>query len=84
VEMYVSIRPTVLPAAVAPVSAARILPATEAASRPRAHQVLAQVALGQAPVSAGFAGTNGFTVKGVPAITGRMDVSGVPPRGRPV
>jgi hypothetical protein len=83
-ETYVSKRPAVLPAAVAPVSAARILLAADAAPRPRVHQVLAQIELGQAPVSAGYEGTNGFSVKDVPAIAKRMDVRGVPPRGRPV
>ncbi|HEX2771948.1 MAG TPA: hypothetical protein VHN18_05895 [Micromonosporaceae bacterium] len=83
-ETYVSNRPTVLPAAVAPVSAARICLAADAAPRPRVHQVLAQIQLGQAPVSTGYEGTNGFTVKGVPASAKRMDVRGVPPRGRPV
>jgi hypothetical protein len=83
-EMCVTNRPTVLPAAVAPVSGARILLAADAAPRPRVHQVLAQIELGQAPVSAGYEGTNGFTVKDVPAIAKSMDVRGVPPRGRPV
>jgi hypothetical protein len=84
VETYVNSRPTALPAAVAPVSAARILLAADAAPRPRVHQVLAQAELGQSAVCTGYEGTNGFTVKDVPAIAKGMDVRGVPPRGRPV
>lgn len=83
VKTYVSNELTVLPAAVAPVSAVRILPVADAAPRPRVHQVPVQIELDQAPVSAGYKGTTGFTVKAIPAIE-RMDVRGVPPRGRPV
>jgi hypothetical protein len=83
VEMYVN-GSTVLPDVVVPVSAARILLAADAASRPRVHQALAQIQLGQVPVCTGYEGTNGFLVKGVPASVARMDVRGVPPRGRPV
>ena len=82
-EMHVN-GPTVLPAAVAPVSAVRILSVADAAPRPRVHQVPVQIELDQAPVSTGYEGTNGFTVKGVPTSAARMDVRGVPPRGRPV
>lgn len=83
-EMCVNNRPTVLPAAVARVSAARILLAADAAPRPRVHQAQVQLRLGQAPVFSGYKGITGFTVKGVPAIAKSMDVRGVPPRGRPV
>jgi hypothetical protein len=84
VEMCVDTRPTVLPAPVVRVSAARILLAADAAPRPRVHQVPAQRQLGQAPVFNGYKGITGFSVDGVPASTKRMDVRGVPPRGRPV
>lgn len=83
-EIFVTDRPTVPSAAVAPVSAARVCPAADVAPRPRVHQVLAQIELGRSPVFAGYEGTSGFTVQDVPASAKRMDVRGVPPRGRPV
>ncbi|HEX7744432.1 MAG TPA: hypothetical protein VF462_04115 [Micromonosporaceae bacterium] len=83
-EIFVTNRPTVLPAAVARVSAARILLAADAAPRPQVHQAQAQLELGRAQVSSGYKGITGFSVDGVPASAKRMDVRGVPPRGRPV
>lgn len=83
-ENGVTHRPTVLPAAVARVSAARILLAADAAPRPQVHQASVQLQLGQAQACSGYKGITGFPVDGVPASAKRMDVRGVPPRGRPV
>ncbi|MER5453382.1 hypothetical protein ABT008_01200 [Micromonospora sp. NPDC002389] len=93
-ESYVNQRPTALPVAVAPLSAALIsvVPVTEVratvvATRPwapQAHRVEVQAELILAPKPNGIQGTTGFTGKGVDGASKRMDVRGVPPRGRPV
>ncbi|MGX7670041.1 hypothetical protein [Plantactinospora sp. DSM 117369] len=57
---------------------------TELLQHSQAHQALIQAELVQAPASAQRQGTNGFTGNGIRVGVKRMDVSGVPPRGRPV
>ncbi|MEV6811333.1 hypothetical protein [Micromonospora sp. NPDC051296] len=93
-ESYINQRPTALPVAVASLSAAltTVAPvaegrATVAAARPWApqvHRVEVQAELILAPTPNGIQGTSGFTGKGVDGASKRMDVRGVPPRGRPV
>ncbi|RIV29850.1 hypothetical protein [Micromonospora radicis] len=94
-ESYIYQRPTVLPVAVAPLSAAPTVTVaplsasrvTVAATRPwtpQVHQVEVQAELILAPAPNGIQGTSGFTGKGVDGAKKRMDVRGVPPRGRPV
>ncbi|GAB3969740.1 hypothetical protein V1634_21550 [Plantactinospora veratri] len=81
---YVTQRPWALPAAPAPVSEVGCMLITDLLQRSQAHQVLTQAELVQAPASAEHQGTNGFTGNGIRVGVKRMDVSGVPPRGRPV
>jgi hypothetical protein len=83
VETYLTQRPWALPAALAPASAVRTLIA-DAPQLSQVHQVLTQAELVQAHASAERQRANGFTGNGIPAGVKRMDVSGVPPRGRPV
>ncbi|ROT32579.1 hypothetical protein [Micromonospora sp. HM5-17] len=83
VTTYLVERPSALSAALAPMSEARCILAAGTPRLPQAHQVLAQAELGQARVSA-EQGTTGFTGNGIRVDVKRMDVSGVPPRGRPV
>ncbi|MGC5030230.1 hypothetical protein [Micromonospora sp. DT229] len=94
-ESYIYTRPTALPVAVAPLSAAltvAVAPmsadrAAVAAARPwapQAHRVEVQAELILAPAANAIQGTSGFTGKGVDGAVKRMDVRGVPPRGRPV
>ncbi|SCL19151.1 hypothetical protein GA0070616_1676 [Micromonospora nigra] len=92
-EICIYERPAALPVAVAPLSAAlTVAPvatavrATAVATRPwapQAHRVEAQAELILATTPNGYQGTSGFTGKGVDGAK-RMDVRGVPPRGRPV
>jgi hypothetical protein len=89
VLIYVTERPWALPAALAPVSDVRCILAADTPQRSQVHQVLTQAELVQAHASAERQGTNGFTGNGftgngVRLAAKRMDVSGVPPRGRPV
>nr|WP_239140030.1 hypothetical protein [Plantactinospora endophytica] len=81
---YVTQRPWALPAALAPVSEVGCMLITDSPRRSQVHQVLTQAELVQAHASAELRGTNGFTGNGIPVGVKRMDVSGVPPRGRPV
>jgi hypothetical protein len=93
-ESYIYQRPAALPVAVVPLSAVptTVVPlaevrATAVAARPWApqvHRVEIQAELILAPVTKGLQGTSGFTGKGVDGANKRMDVRGVPPRGRPV
>ncbi|WBB54943.1 hypothetical protein [Verrucosispora sp. WMMD573] len=93
-ESYIYQRPTALPVAVAPLSAALTtaaplaeVRATAVAARPWApqvHRAEIQAELILAPVTNGLQGSSGFTGKGVDGVNKRMDVRGVPPRGRPV
>ncbi|MEU6075572.1 hypothetical protein [Micromonospora sp. NPDC047074] len=83
-SVYTYERPAALLAAVAPLSAVRV---TLVATRPsvsQVHQVEAQAELILATAPNGVPGTSGFTGKGVDVAKRRMDVRGVPPRGRPV
>ncbi|MDG4793822.1 hypothetical protein [Micromonospora sp. WMMD1082] len=92
-ESYIYQRPTALPVAVAPLSAAPItvapatrVRATAVAVRPwapPAHRVEVQAELILAPMPNGQQGSSVFTGNGVDGVK-RMDVRGVPPRGRPV
>ncbi|MEU4566906.1 hypothetical protein [Micromonospora sp. NPDC023956] len=83
-ESFVYERPTALSAAVAPLSAARIA-LTIGLPVPHAHQTQDQAELLLTVAPTGIDGTNGFTGKGAPvAMKRRLDVRGVPPRGRPV
>ena len=82
-EIYVTERPAALPAVCAPLSAVRVTPAAGVPSRPWAHSVPSQAELALVPTSAGFQGINGLVGTDVPT-SKRMDVRGVPPRGRPV
>jgi hypothetical protein len=83
-ETYIIERPSALPAAVAPLSAVRVILAADAARLPQVHQVQVQAELVRALESAGSNGTTGFTGKGIQTSKKRMVVRGVPPRGRPV
>ncbi|WP_433529785.1 hypothetical protein ACQPYA_26580 [Micromonospora sp. CA-263727] len=94
-ESYVNQRPAALPVAVAPLSAALTVAGaplsagrvTVAAARPwapQAHRVEVQAELILAPTPNGDQGISGFTGKGVDGANKRMDLRGVPPRGRPV
>ena len=83
-EIYNIQRPSALPAALAPMSAVRATLTVDAPQRSQAHQVLAQLALVKTPASVDGNRTTGFTGNGTPSSDKRMDVSGVPPRGRPV
>ncbi|MFC0006910.1 hypothetical protein [Micromonospora siamensis] len=83
-ESYTYERPAAPLAAVAPLSAVRVALAARPWA-PQAHQVQVQAELNRTLVpTAGFNGTSGSTGKGIDVATKRMDVRGVPPRGRPV
>ena len=84
VATYLNERPWALPAACAPMSDVRDIPAVDLLSATQAHQAQAQaeLILAQAPVA--FGGTTGSTGADVQFSSKRMDVSGVPPRGKPV
>ncbi|MFI9639434.1 hypothetical protein ACIG87_05085 [Micromonospora sp. NPDC051925] len=78
-------RPAAMPAAFAPPSAVRVAPAAARPSNPQVHQVSVQAELNlTAAPTAGAEGTSGFTGLGIDVAKKRMDVRGVPPRGRPV
>ncbi|MGC5049874.1 hypothetical protein ACLQ2S_00235 [Micromonospora sp. DT48] len=93
-ESYIYQRPTALPVAVASLSAAPTavaalaeVRATTVAPRPWApqvHRAEIQAELTLAPTANGLQGSSVFTGKGVDGVNKRMDVRGVPPRGRPV
>lgn len=80
-------RPSVLPAVCAPVSGAQVmrLVASDVLQLPQVHQVQAAQSVQANEWTDGGYGISGFTVKDVPATAKkRLDVRGVPPRGRPV
>lgn len=79
-------RPAVMPASCAPLSAVRVARAAARPSVPQVHQVQvqAELTLTVAPTGILLPGTSGFTGKGIDGAKKRMDVRGVPPRGRPV
>ncbi|MFI6229335.1 hypothetical protein ACIBCR_18710 [Micromonospora echinospora] len=82
--VYVYERPAALPAAIAPLSAVRAA-LTVGLPVPQAHQTQDQTELFLTVAPTGNEGTSGFTGKGVEiAMKRRLDVRGVPPRGRPV
>jgi hypothetical protein len=86
-EIYTYQRPAALPAACAPASAVwATMAAADTRSVPQAHQAHAQAELMLALAPAGTNSTNGtFGFTGKDILTSkRMDVRGVPPRGRPV
>ncbi|WP_406105684.1 hypothetical protein [Micromonospora globbae] len=83
-EIFTYERPAALPAAVAPLSAVRVALAATRPSVPQVHQVEAQAELILAAAPNGLRGTSGFTGMDVDGFKKRMDVRGVPPRGRPV
>ncbi|BCB85128.1 hypothetical protein [Phytohabitans suffuscus] len=86
---YTIERPSALPAVFAPVSAAAAalplgLAAVGVPRLTQVHQVQADpMVRAEAWINGGGDGTSGLAVKGVPAKK-RLDVRGVPPRGRPV
>jgi hypothetical protein len=80
-------RPSLLPAALAPVSAecANWLMGADISQVPQVHHVQAVNPVKTAVLIDGRYGISGFTAKDVPATAKkRLDVRGVPPRGRPV
>ncbi|MBM0229631.1 hypothetical protein U2F26_35480 [Micromonospora sp. 4G57] len=85
-EIFTYERPAVMPAACAPLSAVRVVLAAARPSVPQVHQVQvqAELTLTVAPTGIQNPGTSGFTGKGIDGAKKRMDVRGVPPRGRPV
>lgn len=81
---YTYERPAALPVVVAPLSAAWAVPAV-GLSIPQVHQTQVQSELVLTVAPNGIQGTSGFTGgRGVKAAMKRLDVRGVPPRGRPV
>ncbi|NLU76922.1 hypothetical protein HCA58_00640 [Micromonospora sp. HNM0581] len=93
-ELYIYKRPTELPIAVAPLPAALssvssrtdVRAATVAARpwAPQVHRAETQAELILAPVTSAFQGSSGCAGNGVDDVNKRMDIRGVPPRGRPV
>ncbi|TCB97727.1 hypothetical protein E0H26_12135 [Micromonospora zingiberis] len=73
-----------LTVAVVPLSAVRATVANARPWAPQVHQGEVQAELILASAPNGIQGTSGFTGKGVDGANKRMDVRGVPPRGRPV
>lgn len=71
-----------MPSVHAPLSAVRWALAAARPSVPQVHQVQTELSLTLAPV--GVEGTSGFTGNGIQVAKKRMDVRGVPPRGKPV
>jgi hypothetical protein len=84
VVTYFNERLLALPAACAPGAAAQIILAAVRPWAPQAHQVQVHPELVLDVASSRSYGTNGFTGRGVQSSVKRMDVRGVPPRGRPV
>ncbi|SCL41181.1 hypothetical protein GA0074692_6184 [Micromonospora pallida] len=83
-ESFVYERPAALPAVLAPLSAAWAA-LTVGLPVPQAHQTQDQAELVLTVAPNGIEGISGFTGKGVEtAMKRRLDVRGVPPRGRPV
>ncbi|RKR88448.1 hypothetical protein BDK92_2776 [Micromonospora pisi] len=97
--IYLNERPSVQPTVLAPVWMDRALLSVCTPLIPQAYQAsvqaelvqaelvqadLVQTELVQAAVSAGINGSSGFTGEGIHLGKKRMDVRGVPPRGRPV
>ncbi len=85
-EIFTYERLAAMPAACAPHSAVRVALGAARPSVPQVHQVQvqAELTLTVAPTGIRIQGTSGFTGKGIDGAKKRMDVRGVPPRGRPV
>ncbi|MEV7231919.1 MULTISPECIES: hypothetical protein [Polymorphospora] len=83
-EFYVNQRSAGLSAALVSVPVVRLLPAADAALLPVTHPAPTQAELILAPKSVQGKGISGFAGGDVPNAPKRMDVRGVPPRGRPV
>ncbi|PWR08844.1 hypothetical protein DKT68_14245 [Micromonospora acroterricola] len=81
-EIFTYERLAAMPSVHAPLSAVRVALAAARPSVPQVHQVQAELNLTVAPT--GVEGTSGFTGMGIQGAKKRMDVRGVPPRGRPV
>ncbi|GIF64609.1 hypothetical protein Ais01nite_26440 [Asanoa ishikariensis] len=75
-------RPWSLSAAPSPAETSRLAVLAQAQIAP-AYQAQAQTELILVPTAVTFHGTTASTVKGI-RVKGGMDVSGVPPRSRPV
>ncbi|WP_016817316.1 hypothetical protein [Salinispora arenicola] len=83
-EIYSNGRPVALLTAVTSLSAVQVALATARPSVPQVQQAGIQAELTPALAPYGIQETSGFTGKGVDGAKRRMDVRGVPPRGRPV
>ncbi|MFI6270305.1 hypothetical protein [Micromonospora zamorensis] len=81
-EIFTYERLAAMPSVHAPLSAVRVALAAARPSVPQVHQVQTELSLTVAPV--GVEGTSGSTGNGIQIAKKRMDVRGVPPRGRPV
>ncbi|MGC4744398.1 hypothetical protein ACLQ28_01855 [Micromonospora sp. DT201] len=81
-EIFTYERPTAMPSVHAPLSAVCVALLAARPSVPQVHQVQAELTLTVA--LAGVEGTSGFTGNGIRVAKKRMDVRGVPPRGKPV
>ncbi|MET8467640.1 hypothetical protein [Micromonospora zamorensis] len=81
-EIFTYERLAAMPSVHAPLSAVRVALAAARPSVPQVHQVQTELSLTVAPV--GVEGTSGFTGNGIQVAKKRMDVRGVPPRGKPV
>ncbi|PYC71637.1 hypothetical protein C7C45_10810 [Micromonospora arborensis] len=81
-EIFTYERLTAMPSVCAPLSAVRVALAAARPSVPQVHQVQSELTLTVAPT--GVEGTSGFTGNGIRVAKKRMDVRGVPPRGKPV
>ncbi|MEU5905857.1 hypothetical protein [Micromonospora sp. NPDC047527] len=82
-EIFTYERLAAMPSVHAPLSAVWVALAATRPSVPQVHQVQAELNLTVAPAT-GVEGTSGFTGKGIQVAKKRMDIRGVPPRGRPV
>ncbi|NYH43235.1 hypothetical protein HNR22_002962 [Micromonospora jinlongensis] len=81
-EIFTYERLAAMPSVHAPLSAVRVALAAARPSVPQVHQVQTELSLTLAPV--GVEGTSGSTGNGIQIAKKRMDVRGVPPRGKPV
>lgn len=81
-KIFTCERLAAMPSVHAPLSAVRVALAAARPSVPQVHQVQTELSLTVAPV--GVEGTSGSTGNGIHIAKKRMDVRGVPPRGKPV
>ncbi|MCM0678194.1 hypothetical protein NCC78_26475 [Micromonospora phytophila] len=82
-EIFTYERPAAMPAAFAPLSTVRVALAARP-SAPQVHQAQVQAELNLTVAPTGVERTSGFTGMGIGVAKKRLDVRGVPPRGRPV